>query len=49
MQNRQIRGTEAKKMQKFEMYDGDGKTRDERETCIPKFTPKDKMKGAGTR
>lgn len=32
---------------KISVYDNDGRTRDERETCFPKNTQKQERKGAG--
>ena len=37
------------KRERMEVFDGDGKTRDERETCFPNPTQKHQMQGAGTR
>lgn len=34
-------------MRKIRIYDNDGKTRDERETCFPTAVQTDKNKGAG--
>ena len=34
-------------MRKIRIYDNDGKTRDERETCFPTTAQMDKNKGAG--
>ena len=36
-------------MKKMDVYDKEGRTREEREDCIPHFEEKNKMKGAGTR
>ncbi len=32
---------------KIKVYEGEGKTRDERESRVPRFTPKNQSKGAG--
>ena len=37
----------ARDMRKIRIYDNDGKTRDERETCFPATAQMDKNKGAG--
>ncbi len=34
---------------KIKVYPDEGKTRDERESCIPNFTPKERTKGVGTK
>lgn len=41
--------SQAMIMKKIKVYESDGRTRDERETCFPNAFPKDKMQGAGTR
>ena len=40
---------QAVTMEKIKVFDGDGKTRDERETCFPSPRFEGKNKGAGTR
>lgn len=49
VENRQIRNTGDGNMQKIEIIDRDGKTIEERETCVPPCLPKRQRKGAGMR
>jgi hypothetical protein len=41
--------TQTVRMEKIKIFDGDGKSRDERETCFPKIDKKWGMMGDGTR
>ena len=42
-----VRFSQADDMRKIKVNDGEGKSRDERETCFPKCGKNDKRKGAG--
>ena len=35
-------------MKRIKVYDGDGKSREERENCFPGFQPKGETRGADT-
>ena len=35
-------------MKRIKVYDGDGKSREEKESCFPIFQPKGENKGAST-
>ena len=35
-------------MKRIKVYDGDGKSREEKESCFPTFQAKGETKGAGT-